>query len=175
MAPSGPALRDHGVVVTGAARGIGRAVAERMVAEGARVVVNDLDAEALGSTADELGCEAVPGDVASEAGVAALVSAARNRLGSVDVWFGNAGVDVGRGLEAPEAEWDRSWQVNVMAHVRAARLLVPDWVERGEGRFVVTASAAGLLSMPTSPTCPIPRSPSTTSPGPVTPTGGSPV
>jgi NAD(P)-dependent dehydrogenase (short-subunit alcohol dehydrogenase family) len=67
------------------------------------------------------------------------------------VWFGNAGIERGHGLDAPEEDWAAALQVNVMAHVRAARLLVPRWVERGTGRFVVTASAAGLLTMLGSP------------------------
>ncbi|MEU4714341.1 SDR family oxidoreductase, partial [Micromonospora purpureochromogenes] len=93
-----------------------------------------------------------PGDAATEPGVAALVEAARGHLGSIDVWIGNAGIDRGNGLRATEEDWAASHEVNVMAHVRAARLLVPGWVERGSGRFVVTASAAGLLTMIGSPT-----------------------
>ncbi|KAA1427831.1 SDR family NAD(P)-dependent oxidoreductase [Nocardioides antri] len=141
-----------GVVVTGAGHGIGRALATRMSAEGARVVVNDLDAEAAARVAAEIGGRPVPGDAASEEGVTALVEAARGHLGAVDAWFANAGIDSGHGLDAPESDWAACLQVNVLAHVRAARLLVPDWVERGAGRFVVTASAAGLLTLLGSPT-----------------------
>lgn len=140
-------VRDKDVVVTGAGRGIGRAIAARMAAEGARVVVNDLDTDAARTVADEIGGTAVPGDAASEAGVAALVDAAREALGGIDVFFANAGVDVGRGLDTPAEDWATAIEVNVMAHVRAARHLVPAWLESGEGRFVVTASAAGLLTM----------------------------
>lgn len=140
-------LAGRGVVVTGAARGIGRALAARMAADGARVVVNDLDAAATEEVAAEIGGTAVPGDAASADGAAALVAAAREELGAVDVWFGNAGIDRGQGLDAPEEDWAAAHEVNVMAHVRAARLLVPAWVERGQGRYVVTASAAGLLTM----------------------------
>lgn len=138
---------DAGVVVTGAARGIGRALAAKAVASGCRVVVNDLDADALRDVADDLGAIAVPGDAASAAGVEALVAAARKQLGAIDVWFGNAGTDRGHGLDATDDDWAAAHEVNVMAHVRAARLLVPEWVERGSGRYVVTASAAGLLTM----------------------------
>jgi len=84
--------------------------------------------------------------------VAALVASARGHLGAADVWFANAGIDWGHGLDAPESDWAACHEVNVMAHVRAARLLVPEWVERGSGRFVVTASAAGLLTLLGSPT-----------------------
>ncbi len=135
------------MVVTGAGNGIGRAIARRLATEGARVVVNDLDADAAERVATEIGGFAVAGDAASEDGVEALVTAARVHLGSIDVYFANAGIEVAAGLDASEADWHRSLDVNVMAHVRAARLLVPDWLERGSGRFVVTASAAGLLTM----------------------------
>jgi NAD(P)-dependent dehydrogenase (short-subunit alcohol dehydrogenase family) len=147
-----PLAPNSGVVVTGAGRGIGKALAARLAAEGHRVVVNDLRAEELRAGADEIGAFAVTGDAASEDGVAALVEASRAHLGAIDAWFGNAGIDRGRGLDATEGEWAASWEVNVMAHVRAARLLVPDWLERGGGRYVVTASAAGLLTMLGAPT-----------------------
>lgn len=144
-------VRDKGIVVTGAGRGIGRAIAARMAADGARVVVNDLNSDAVTAVAGEIGGHAVPGDAASADGAAALVSAAREHLGAIDVWFGNAGVSRGHGLDTSEEDWAASLEVNVLAHVRAARLLVPDWLERGGGRFVVTASAAGLLTMLGSP------------------------
>lgn len=141
-------LDGAGVVVTGAGHGIGRAIAARMAAQGARVVVNDLDAEAAHAVANEIGGGvAVAGDAAGEEGVAHLVSTARDHLGKIDVYFANAGIDVGHGLDAPEEDWARALDVNVMAHVRAARQLVPAWLETGGGRFVVTASAAGLLTM----------------------------
>nr|BFE74653.1 hypothetical protein GCM10020092_079540 [Actinoplanes digitatis] len=140
------------VVVTGAGHGIGRALATRLAAEGAQVVVNDLDAAAATRVADDIGGHAVIGDAASEAGVTALVDAARHHLGGIDIWFANAGIDRGEGLQASEADWAAALDVNVLAHVRAARLLVPEWLERGAGRFVVTASAAGLLTMLGSPT-----------------------
>ena len=139
-------VAGQGVVVTGAAGGIGKALAARLVAGGARVVVNDLDPGATEGVAAEIGAYAVAGDAASVAGTVALVSAARDHLGHIDTWFANAGIVRGYGLDAGEAAWAASWEVNTMAHVRAARLLVPGWVARGGGRFVVTASAAGLLT-----------------------------
>ena len=145
-------VHGQGVVVTGAGHGIGRALATRLAAEGARVVVNDLDAAAATLVAEEIGGHAIPGDAASEQGVIALVDAARAHLGGIDIWFANAGIDRGHGLQASEEDWAAALEVNVLAHVRAARLLVPEWVERGAGRFVVTASAAGLLTMLGSPT-----------------------
>ena len=139
-------VEGQGIVVTGAAGGICRALAARLVAEGARVVVNDLDPAATQATADEIGAVAVPGDAASESGIEALVHAARVHLGEIDAWFANAGIVRGLSLDATEDDWAASWEVNTMAHVRAARLLVPEWLGRGGGRFVVTASAAGLLT-----------------------------
>jgi NAD(P)-dependent dehydrogenase (short-subunit alcohol dehydrogenase family) len=133
-------------VVTGAAGGIGRAIAHRLAAEGFRLVLADLD-PAVENVASTLGAAAVVGDCASEAGVARLVEQSLTELGRVDVYFANAGTDVGRGLDTPEAAWVSALEVNVLAHVRAARLLVPRWLGTGGGRFVVTASAAGLLTM----------------------------
>ncbi|MCF8605843.1 SDR family oxidoreductase [Gordonia sp. HY442] len=135
------------VVVTGAAAGIGRAIATKLAAEGERVMVNDLDADAVHALAHEIGAIAAPGDAASPEGAGGLVDTANEWLGGVDVWFGNAGIDRGRGLQASEEDWTDSWEVNTMAHVRAARALVPQWVEQGGGRYVVTASAAGMLTM----------------------------
>jgi NAD(P)-dependent dehydrogenase (short-subunit alcohol dehydrogenase family) len=141
-------LNGQGVVVTGAGRGIGRALAARAAREGARVVVNDLDAESAAAVAAEIGGTPVPGDVAAPV---ELVDAATEVLGRVDVYFANAGIDGAHGgdsLQTPDDVWDRIVDVNVMSHVRAARTLVPRWLADGRGgRFVVTASAAGLLTM----------------------------
>jgi NAD(P)-dependent dehydrogenase (short-subunit alcohol dehydrogenase family) len=145
--PAPVRLAGAGVVVTGAARGIGAALARAFVAEGARVVVNDVDVEALRALAGEIGAHAVPGDAASEGGAALLVRSARELLGEIDVYCANAGVGPAGTEQAPADVWALAWDVNVMAHVRAARELVPGWLERGSGCFVATVSAAGLLTM----------------------------
>jgi NAD(P)-dependent dehydrogenase (short-subunit alcohol dehydrogenase family) len=142
-----------GVVVTGGGSGIGAALCRRFAAEGARVVVNDLDAEAAAAVAAS--CDAAPhrpaaigADAASEDGVVALIFGARAELGEIDLFCANAGIARVGGPEAAEADWEASWQVNVMAHVRAARLLLGPWLERGSGHLICTVSAAGLLTVP---------------------------
>ncbi|MFJ9681348.1 SDR family oxidoreductase [Streptomyces sp. NPDC101194] len=135
-------VQGAGVVVTGAGGGIGAALARRFAAEGARVVVNDLDEARIGPLAEEIGATAVAGDASR------IVGAARDVLdGTVDVYCANAGLASPGDAFADEEVWAAAWDVNVMAHVRAARALLPDWLRRGSGRFVSTASAAGLLTM----------------------------
>ena len=135
------------VVVTGGGRGIGAAYARMFAAEGAKVVVNDLDARAAHEVAGAVGGLAVPGDASTEAGVERLFGAAGALAGPVEVYCANAGVARGGLADAPERAWETSWQVNVMAHVRAAKVLVPQWLARPR-HFVATVSAAGLLSIP---------------------------
>ncbi|MET3806592.1 NADP-dependent 3-hydroxy acid dehydrogenase YdfG [Nakamurella sp. UYEF19] len=136
------------VVVTGAGSGIGAAMARRFAADGARVVVNDLDADAAKAVADEIGGLAHPADIARLDEVSALVEAATTAFGEVDLFCANAGVAVG-GTEqtATPGGWELAWQVNVMSHVHAAHVLLPGWLSRGRGRLITTVSAAGILTM----------------------------
>jgi NAD(P)-dependent dehydrogenase (short-subunit alcohol dehydrogenase family) len=136
-----------GVVVTGGGGGIGRAFARRLAAGGARVVVNDLDPGAAAAVADEVNGLAVPGDAGTAQGVRDLIESAERHLGEIDVYCSNAGTGGGTGPETDDDVWQRAWEVNTLAHVRAARALLPGWLARGSGTFVVTASAAGLLTM----------------------------
>jgi NAD(P)-dependent dehydrogenase (short-subunit alcohol dehydrogenase family) len=137
------------VVVTGAAGGIGRAVALRCAEEGARVAVTDISPEPLTRVGEELGAGhlAVAADVTDAEALGDLLSRVESELGPVEVFFANAGVALGEGpVDTPDEEWDLSFSVNVRAHILAARRLLPGWLERGEGYFVTTASAAGLLT-----------------------------
>ncbi|OZV80480.1 dehydrogenase [Micromonospora echinospora] len=144
---TGLTLAEAGVVVTGAGSGIGAALATRFAAAGARVVVNDVDAPAARAVAARIGGHAHPADAADPAGVTALVDAARDRFGAVDLFCANAGVASGGGPDASDETWARAWRVNVMSHVYAARALLPHWLAAGRGRMLVTASAAGLLTL----------------------------
>jgi NAD(P)-dependent dehydrogenase (short-subunit alcohol dehydrogenase family) len=138
-------------VVTGGASGIGAAIARRFSAAGARgIVVADLQHARAESVAREIGDRAVAVrcDVAVEADIQALVETARAKFGQVDVYVSNAGIlGAMGGIELPDALWDSMWKIHVMAHVWAARATLPAMVERGEGYFLVTASAAGLLNI----------------------------
>jgi NAD(P)-dependent dehydrogenase (short-subunit alcohol dehydrogenase family) len=140
-------LDGAGIVITGGGQGIGAALATRFAALGGRLVVNDINADGAERVAAAIGGFAVPGDASTSEGAATLVATAREHLGEIDLFCANAGVGTGGGPEASDADWDFAWQVNVMAHVRAARALLPDWLERGRGHFLSTVSAAGLLTM----------------------------
>jgi NAD(P)-dependent dehydrogenase (short-subunit alcohol dehydrogenase family) len=140
-------LAGRSVVITGAAGGIGRALAERVAGEGPRsLVLADLDGEAVGAAAQACGGVAVQADMSREAEVLRLIEVARES-GPIDLFCSNAGVaGFGGGPETPDGQWDLAWRVNVMAHVWAARALIPEMVQRGDGYLVNVASAAGLLT-----------------------------
>jgi NAD(P)-dependent dehydrogenase (short-subunit alcohol dehydrogenase family) len=135
------------VVVTGGANGIGRALCRRFAAERARaVVVADLDGAAAKQVADEIGGVAIETDVSRESDVARLVMQATSDAGPIDLFCSNAGIAMTGGEDASNADWQRSWDVNVMAHVYAARHVLPSMLERGAGYLLQTVSAAGLLT-----------------------------
>jgi NAD(P)-dependent dehydrogenase (short-subunit alcohol dehydrogenase family) len=138
------------VVVTGGAAGIGAAAARAFAAAGARgVVVADLDGEATAAVAAEFGGLGLAADIGTEGGVGALIAAAEAEYGPIDIFCSNAGIaGPYGGPEVPDAEWQRTWEVNVMAHIWAARLLLPGMLERRHGHLNSTASAAGLLANP---------------------------
>ncbi len=141
-------LADRHVVITGAGSGIGRALAERIAAEGPRaIVLADVNPDAVRAVAAQVGGLAVHTDVGREEDIRALVRRAHDHGGPIDLFCSNAGVPgPGGGPEAPDEELRRSWEVNVMAHIWAARAVLPEMVERGEGYLLTTASAAGLLT-----------------------------
>jgi NAD(P)-dependent dehydrogenase (short-subunit alcohol dehydrogenase family) len=145
-------LRDRIVVVTGGAAGIGKALCERFHREGAQaVIVADIDGDGARAVARSVGGEAFVCDVASATDVAGLVAAVERNFGPIDLYCSNAGMfgprdAPGNAAGAPEPEWQRAWSVNVMAHIHAARVLLPAMTARGGGAFLITVSAAGLLS-----------------------------
>ena len=141
-------LDGRTVVVTGAAGGIGRALALRCAAEGARVAATDVQ-RSLQRVGEELGAGhlALPADVTDAGAVSGLIDRVEAELGPVEVFFANAGVAIGEDpVDTPDEVWDLAFAVNIRAHILAARRLLPGWLERGEGYFVATASAAGLLT-----------------------------
>ena len=147
-------LRDRVIVVTGGGSGIGAALALRLAAESpTAIVIADLDGDHARAVAEQVAA-AHPGvavehracDVSVSEEVDGLVRSTTERHGRVDLYCSNAGIGTGAGVDAPDEVWQRIWDVNVMAHVHAARALLPAWLERGEGHLLITASAAGLLT-----------------------------
>jgi NAD(P)-dependent dehydrogenase (short-subunit alcohol dehydrogenase family) len=140
-------VKDRIVVVTGAASGIGRALARRFAEEGARLVVCcDRNGDGVRAVAEEIDGIAFETDVSKEADILEMIEKVEAEHGPIDLFCSNAGIGIGGGAEAPDEAWQRIWDINVMAHVWAARHMVPRMIERGEGYLLNTASAAGLLS-----------------------------
>ena len=141
-------IRNKNVVVTGAAGGIGSALCRALAAGGANVVVSDLNLEAAQALAGEIDGHAVQCDVSQAANIDALIEQAEAAVGQIDIFVSNAGFGVGEPSHAASADdsvWQKNWELHVMAHVWAARNLLPKMIERGDGYLINVASAAGLL------------------------------
>lgn len=139
-------FKDKVVVVTGAASGIGLALATRFVKEGAKVINTDRNAELGAAKAQEIGARFISADISREEGVKAIIDDVLAHEGHIDVFCSNAGVGMGVGPEEPDKIWDLVYRINTMSHVWAARHLLPHMLERGDGYLINTVSAAGLLT-----------------------------
>lgn len=141
-------LNSKTVVVTGAAGGIGKGLAERFADEGARVVCADIDIAGAQAVAEQIGGHAIRCDVSVEDDTRALIETVEDTIAPIDLFCANAGILTLGGIDVNNDDWDRIWQINVMSHVWTARHLLPRMVARGGGYFMTTASAAGLLNQP---------------------------
>jgi len=140
-------LKDKIIVITGAASGIGRAMALRFADEGAKkIVCVDINLKGAQETANQIDGVAYAVNVAVETEIAEMIDAVENEIGPIDLFCSNAGILTTGGVEVPNDDWQRIWEINVMAHVWAARHLVPKMAGRGGGYLLNTASAAGLLN-----------------------------
>ena len=143
-------IRDKIAIVTGAASGIGKALCQRFHTEGARsIVAVDINEEGAGKVAQSVGGLGFGADVAKEADIIRVVKETEQQFGHIDIFVSNAGIgfsDATNAASASNEDWERSWGVNVMAHVYAARAVLPMMIARGSGYLLNTASAAGLLS-----------------------------
>jgi NAD(P)-dependent dehydrogenase (short-subunit alcohol dehydrogenase family) len=140
-------LNDQVVVITGAGSGIGAAMAGRFASENPRaLILADLDLDSVREVAAGIGATALQVDVADPVSNDRLIDETEDRFGPIDLYCANAGIGFAGDEQTPPARWDHMWQVNLMSHVHAARRLIPGWLARGEGYFLSTASAAGLLT-----------------------------
>lgn len=140
-------LQGKVAVVTGGANGIGRALCRRFAAEGAKmVVVADIDIEGARKVANEIGGSEYSVNVASESDIQMLVDDVLKKHGQIDLFCSNAGIGVEGDCQVPDRQWQRIWEINVMAHVYAARAVLPGMLVRKEGYLLQTVSAAGLLT-----------------------------
>ena len=140
-------LRDKLVVITGAASGIGRAMAIRFAKENAKTVIcADIDEKGADETARQINGTGKKLDVSDPNAIAALIEQTENDIGPIDLFCSNAGILMSGGVEVPDDQWQKIWDVNLMSHVWAARYLVPRMAARGGGYLLNTSSAAGLLN-----------------------------
>lgn len=143
-------LRDRVVVITGSGGGIGEACARRFTAEGAKVVVTDIDSDGVERVSHDIGSVGLPGDITEADTVNRVAELARRTYGQIDIWFSNAGYAGPRqpaDLQTNEI-WELSWQLHVMSHVHAVRAVLPEMLERGEGYLLQTASVVALAIQP---------------------------
>jgi len=139
------------IAITGAGGGIGRAIAEKFIAGGANVAISDIDTDLVEKTATEIGAVGFTCDVTNEQAIKDFIQGAETANGPIDVFVSNAGVGFpdqpgGHAAGGSNESWEISWQIHVMSSVYASRALLPGWIRRGQGRFVIVASAAGLLT-----------------------------
>jgi len=140
-------IKDKVVVVTGGASGIGRGLCYRFAAEGPKgIVVSDYNGAGAARVAKEIGGIGVTADVGKEAEIKKLVEISTQHYGPIDLFCSNAGIPADGGAEAPDELWQRCWDIHVMAHVYAARAVLPSMIERGGGYLLQTGSAGGLLT-----------------------------
>lgn len=140
-------LKDRVIIITGAGSGIGAALARRFADEEPRaLVLADLNGESAAEVAEGIGGIPFQADVSLYDDNARLVDSTEERFGPVDLFCANAGIGFAGDEQTPAEDWNRMWDVNLMSHVHAAKRLVPGWLARGEGYFLSTASAAGLLT-----------------------------
>jgi NAD(P)-dependent dehydrogenase (short-subunit alcohol dehydrogenase family) len=140
-------IREKVVLVTGGASGIGAAMARRFASDGAgMVIVTDIDAVGIAAVVDEIGGVGFVLDVTDESRTAAVIAQVEESYGRIDLLCLNAGIPTDGSVDAPNEDWQRTWDVNVMAHVYATRYALPGMLERGSGYILTTASAAGLLT-----------------------------
>jgi NAD(P)-dependent dehydrogenase (short-subunit alcohol dehydrogenase family) len=139
-------LKDKVAVVTGAANGIGRAMARRFAAEGAKVVVVDIEEAAAKVIAGEISGDSYGVNVASESELQSMVDSVLLKHGRIDLFCSNAGIGLEGGCDVPNHDWQRIWEINVMSHVFASRAVLPGMLARGDGYLLQTVSAAGLLT-----------------------------
>lgn len=142
--------KNLNIIVTGGAHGIGQGLCRRFAAEGAaRIAVLDVDQAAAESVASDIGAQAYAADVSDANAFAHVLETIQADMGRVDLMCSNAGVGYPDGehvAAASDALWEQTWRINVHAHVVATRVLLPAMLERGQGHFLITSSAAGLLS-----------------------------
>jgi NAD(P)-dependent dehydrogenase (short-subunit alcohol dehydrogenase family) len=145
-------VKDKVILVTGGGNGIGAALCRRFKHEGARgIAVADIDAQGANQVAQEIGGTAIVADVSIESDIIRMVAETEKQHGPIDLFCSNAGVAFadepgGRATSCPNEKWQKAWEINVMAHVYAARAVLPGMIARGEGYLLQTVSAAGLLN-----------------------------